>query len=100
MKLKMRLCLEKGIKTWLRKQIRGEKKLCLNWEIGISVHFHSEIFLNNRKNKLMPQGDGSFQLFERLNDYSYKTDLPMDYQVQRPSTLVILLSLMCMRVHL
>ena len=34
-----------------------------------------------RKSKLMPRGDGPFQVLEKGNDNTYKLDLPGDYGV-------------------
>ena len=34
-----------------------------------------------RKSKLMPRGDGPFQILEKLNDNAYKLNLPGEYNV-------------------
>ena len=36
---------------------------------------HKEWFLNQRKSKLQPRGNGPFQVLERINDNAYKIDL-------------------------
>jgi hypothetical protein len=33
-------------------------------------------FSKNMRSKLMPRGDGSFQILERINDNAYKVNLP------------------------
>jgi hypothetical protein len=40
-----------------------------------------ERFLEQRRLKLMPRGDGHFQIIERINDNAYKVDLPSEYGV-------------------
>ena len=40
-----------------------------------------ERFPNHRKSKLMPRGDGPFQILEKINDNAYKVDLPGEYNV-------------------
>ena len=40
-----------------------------------------EIFPTQRKNKLLPRGDGPFQVVECINDNAYKLDLPGKYNV-------------------
>ena len=45
------------------------------------MHFHKERFPLQRKSKLNPQGDGPFQILERINDNAYKEDLPGEYNV-------------------
>jgi len=34
-----------------------------------------------RKSKLMPRGDGPFQVLAKINDNAYKIDLPGEYNV-------------------
>ena len=34
-----------------------------------------------RRSKLLPRGDGPFQVLERINDNAYKLDLPGQYNV-------------------
>ena len=40
-----------------------------------------EIFPAQRRSKLLPRGDGPFQVFEHINDNAYKLDLPGEYNV-------------------
>ena len=40
-----------------------------------------ERFLTQRKSKLLPRGDGPFQVLERINDNAYNLDLPGEYNV-------------------
>ena len=41
-----------------------------------------EWFSEQRKSKLLPQGDGPFQVLEWINDNAYKLDLPGEYNVR------------------
>ena len=40
-----------------------------------------ERFSEQRKSKLQPRGNGPFQVLERINDNTYKIDMPSEYNV-------------------
>ena len=42
---------------------------------------HRERFHAQRRSKLLPMGDGLFQVLERINDNDYKLDLPSENNV-------------------
>jgi len=39
------------------------------------------MFPEQRRSKLMPRGDGPYQIIEMINDNAYKVDLPGEYGV-------------------
>ena len=45
------------------------------------MHIRKERFPAQRCSKLLPRGDGPFQVLERINDNTYKLDLPGEYNV-------------------
>jgi hypothetical protein len=45
------------------------------------LHLRKDLFLEKRRSKLLPRGDGPFQVVERINDNAYKLDLPSEYGV-------------------
>jgi hypothetical protein len=53
------------------------------FELGdwVWLHMRKERFPTQRKSKLLPRGDGQFQVLERINDNAYKLDLPGECNV-------------------
>ena len=45
------------------------------------VHMRKERFLVQRHSKLIPRGDGPFQVVARIKDNAYKLDLHTEYNV-------------------
>ena len=45
------------------------------------VHLHKERFPQQHKSKLLPRGDGPFQVVSKINDNAYKLDLQGKYNV-------------------
>jgi hypothetical protein len=45
------------------------------------IHLRKKRFLEQRKSKLMPRGDGPFRVLAKINDNAYKIDLPPSYGV-------------------
>jgi len=43
------------------------------------IHLRKNRFPSKRKSKLQERGDGPFKVLERINDNTYKIDLPLDY---------------------
>lgn len=49
------------------------------------IHMWKERFIKQRKSKLYPRRDNSFQVFECINHNAYKIDLPGEYIVSATS---------------
>ena len=45
------------------------------------MHFKKERFPSQRKSKLMPRGNGPFQVMAKINDNAYKIDLSGEYGI-------------------
>ena len=45
------------------------------------MYMRKERFPTQRRSKLLPKGDGHFQVLERINDNAYKLDLPSEFNV-------------------
>ncbi|RDX98142.1 hypothetical protein CR513_18993, partial [Mucuna pruriens] len=70
--------IEKSNEQYARQANKGR---VMTFELGdcIWVHRRKKRFPNQRKYKLQPRGDGTFQVLERINDNAYKVDLPTAY---------------------
>lgn len=88
---KVRLLIEKKNQDIARRVNKGRKKLILESGDWVWVHLRKERFLSQRKSKLMPRGDGPFQLLERINDNAYKIDFPRNTKCITLLTCVIFL---------
>ena len=55
----------------------------MRFELGdwVWMHMRTERFPKQRRLKLIPRGDGPFQIIERINDNAYKVDLPGEYGI-------------------
>jgi len=45
------------------------------------LHLRKERFPTQRKSKLLPRGDGPFQVIRRINNNAYELDLPLSYNI-------------------
>ncbi|KAL4282950.1 hypothetical protein GQ457_16G018720 [Hibiscus cannabinus] len=60
---------------------KGKKRVSFDVGDWVWVHFRKKRFPAQRSSKLLPQGDGPFQIVEKVNDNAYKLDLPGEYTV-------------------
>ncbi|KZV28348.1 hypothetical protein F511_24522 [Dorcoceras hygrometricum] len=77
---KVRANIEKKIQQYTRQANKG-KKVTFELRDWVWLHLRNERFPDKRRSKLLPRGDGPFQVLERINDNSYKLDLPGEYNV-------------------
>lgn len=73
--------IEKKSESYARHANKGRKKVVFEPGDWVWVHFRKERFPSQRKSKLMPRGDGPFQVISKINDNAYKIDLPGEYAV-------------------
>ena len=77
----VRLQIEKKNRLYTSKANKGRQLVVFQPSDWVWVHMLKERFLNQRKSKLQPRGDGPFQVLERINDNAYKINLPGEYGV-------------------
>ncbi|PKI39892.1 hypothetical protein CRG98_039732 [Punica granatum] len=75
---KTRLNIERRTEQYAKHTNKGRHKLIFEPEDWVWLHMRKERFPAQRRSKLLPRGDGPFQVLERINDNAYKLDLPGD----------------------
>nr|GLL46282.1 hypothetical protein AMTR_s02100p00009220 [Ipomoea trifida] len=60
---------------------KGRRKVMFNPGDWVWLHLRKSQFPVQRRSKLMPRGDGPFQVASRINDNAYKLALPREYGV-------------------
>jgi len=79
---KTKEAIEKRSKYYAEWANKHRKKVTFEPGDLVWVHLHKDRFLEKRKSKLMPRGDGPFRVLSKINDNAYKIDLPEDYGVR------------------
>ena len=78
---KVRLQIEKKNEQYASHANKGKRRVTFELGDWVWVHIRKERFPAQRRSKLNPRGDGSFQILEKINDNAYKVDLPGEYNV-------------------
>ena len=98
---KIRQQIEKKNEQYANKANRGRKLVRFEPGDWVWVHMRKERFPERRRSKLMPRGDGPYQIIERINDNAYKVDLPGEYGVSATFNVVLVLhSMFLIFLHL
>jgi hypothetical protein len=78
---KARLNIERRTEQYATQANKGHRKLVFEPGDWVWLHMRKKRFPAKRRSKLLPRGDGPFQVLERINDNVYKLDLPGEYNV-------------------
>ncbi|KAL4325733.1 hypothetical protein GQ457_11G026130 [Hibiscus cannabinus] len=73
--------LERRTQQYEKQANKGRKRVTFDVGDWVWVHFRKERFPAQQRLKILPRGDGPFQVLEKVNDNAYKLDLPGDYIV-------------------
>ncbi|KAL4340363.1 hypothetical protein GQ457_08G031850 [Hibiscus cannabinus] len=73
--------LKRRTQRYEKQANKGRKRV--SFEVGdwVWVHFRKERFPAQRSSKLLPRGEGPFQVMAKVNENAYKLDLPGEYNV-------------------
>ncbi|KAL4318150.1 hypothetical protein GQ457_18G010020 [Hibiscus cannabinus] len=73
--------IEKRTRQYEQHANKGRKRVTFKPGDWVWLHMRKERFPAQRKSKLMPRGDGPFQVLKRINENAYQIDLPSEYNV-------------------
>ncbi|KAH9657916.1 Endonuclease [Citrus sinensis] len=73
--------IEKRTEQYATQANKVRKQVVFQPGDWVWVHMRKERFPTQRRSKLLPRGDGPFQVVARINDNAYKLDLPGEYNV-------------------
>lgn len=73
--------IERRTEQYAHQVNKGRKRVIFEPGDWVWIHMRKERFPVQRRSKLLPRGDGPFQVLERINDNAYKLDLPGEYGV-------------------
>ena len=65
---KARLNIERRTKQYAKQANKGYRQVVFELRDLVWVHMHKERFPTQRRSKLLPRGDGPFQVLEGIND--------------------------------
>ena len=72
----IKLRIEKKVGKYA--EIANKRRKALLFDVGdwVWLHLREDRFPTQRKSKLMPRGDGPFQVLKRINNNAYELDMP------------------------
>lgn len=78
---KVRANIERRNDQYAKQANKGRTKVLFQPGDWVWIHMRKERFPEQRKSKLLPRGDGPFQVVSKINDNAYKLDLQGKYNV-------------------
>jgi hypothetical protein len=75
------LNIERRTKQNVQQADKGRKEVVFEPGDWVWLHLRNDHFPEKWRSKLLPRGDGPFQIVECINDNAYKLDLPGEYNI-------------------
>ena len=76
---KVCLNIEQRTSQYAKQANKGRRQMIFEPGDWVWLHLRKEWFPAQRRSKLLPRGDGPFQVLERVNNNAYKLDLLDEY---------------------
>jgi len=73
--------IERRVKKQQEDGNKGRKEVIFQEGDWVWLHLRNERFPTERKSKLLPRGDGPFQVIRRINNNVYELDLTPSYNI-------------------
>ncbi|XP_073120534.1 uncharacterized protein [Henckelia pumila] len=87
---KVKAKIEKKNLQYAKQANKGKKKVVFEPGDWVWLHLRKERFPEKQHSKLLPRGDGTFQVLERINDNAYKLDLLGEYNGFTATTITLI----------
>ena len=84
---KARLNIERRTEQYSTQANKGRRQLVFEPGDWVWLHMRKERFPAKRRSKMLPRGDGPFQVLECINDNAYKLDSVLDFKIALSSFL-------------
>ena len=78
---KIKLQIQQQNEKYTKYNNKGKREIIFEEGDLVWLHLRKDRFPTPRKSKLSPRGDEPFQVLKRVNNNSYKLDLPLEYGV-------------------
>jgi len=73
--------IQQQTEKYMKHSNKGKREMIFEEGDWVWLHLRKDRFPNQRKSKLIPQGDGHFQVLKRINNNTYQIDMPEEYGV-------------------
>ena len=73
--------IERHIEKYTKQANKRRREVVFELGDWVWLHMHKERFLEHRISKLLPRGDGPFQVIKRINNNTYQLDLHGEYNI-------------------
>ena len=74
--------IERRTETYAKHANRGRREVVFEPDDWVWLYMRKDRFPEHHKSKLLPRGDGHFQVIKRINNNAYQLNLPGEYNIR------------------